>query len=137
MNDLLKAAKALVEKLDAIHADSHYQSVWTSYAIHGGDYSKGPKYEEEFAALKKEIEREEFRLRFGDFSLGVADVIAKKSIDNPDKKCHCRKCNPNAWWFIVCETCGNKRCPNATDHELQCTNSNELGQKGSVFEGSK
>lgn len=36
--------------------------------------------------------------------------------------------------FIVCPTCGNKRCPKATDHELACTGSNEPGQKGSVYE---
>lgn len=59
--------------------------------------------------------------------------------------CPCRKC----WFayceandiglmergaFIVCVTCGNKRCPHATDHALPCTNSNEPGQKGSVYE---
>lgn len=36
--------------------------------------------------------------------------------------------------FIVCSICGNKRCPHATDHELECTNSNEPGQKGSYYE---
>lgn len=36
--------------------------------------------------------------------------------------------------FIVCDLCGNKRCPHATDHELECTNSNEPGQKGSFYE---
>lgn len=36
--------------------------------------------------------------------------------------------------FQVCATCGNKRCPKATDHRLDCTNSNEPGQKGSRYE---
>lgn len=36
--------------------------------------------------------------------------------------------------FIVCSICGNKRCPHATNHLLQCTNSNEPGQKGSRYE---
>lgn len=36
--------------------------------------------------------------------------------------------------MILCPTCGNKRCPHATDHDLTCTNSNEPGQKGSVYE---
>ena len=36
-------------------------------------------------------------------------------------------------WFIVCGICGNKRCPKATDHELDCTGSNEPGQEGSVY----
>lgn len=39
--------------------------------------------------------------------------------------------------MVVCETCGNKRCPHATDCALACTNSNEPGQKGSVWENYK
>ncbi len=53
---------------------------------------------------------------------------------------NCRKCmsRVSAWPYsmgmILCETCGNKRCPHATDHELACTGSNEPGQKGSAYE---
>ena len=36
--------------------------------------------------------------------------------------------------MIVCPKCGNKRCPHATDHSYECTNSNEPGQKGSVYQ---
>lgn len=36
--------------------------------------------------------------------------------------------------MFLCPTCGNKRCPKATDHRLDCTNSNEPGQKGSRYE---
>ena len=36
--------------------------------------------------------------------------------------------------FIICPDCGNKRCPKATDHRLECTGSNEPGQKGSRYE---
>jgi hypothetical protein len=35
--------------------------------------------------------------------------------------------------MIVCAKCGNKRCPKAADHELDCTNSNELEQPGSMY----
>jgi len=35
--------------------------------------------------------------------------------------------------MIVCEICGNKRCPHATDHRHQCTKSNESGQEGSIY----
>jgi len=35
--------------------------------------------------------------------------------------------------MILCNICGNKRCPHATDHELQCTDSNEPDQEGSVY----
>lgn len=34
----------------------------------------------------------------------------------------------------ACEICGNKRCPHHTNHVLDCTNSNEPGQKGSVYQ---
>lgn len=55
-----------------------------------------------------------------------------------NEKCGCRRCMPNnelSWYpMIVCDICGNKRCPHATDHDLECTNSNEPGQKGSVYE---
>jgi hypothetical protein len=41
--------------------------------------------------------------------------------------------SPTSYTFIVCVDCGNKRCPRATDHNLECTNSNEPGQKGSRY----
>ena len=36
--------------------------------------------------------------------------------------------------MILCQVCGNKRCPHASDHRLECTGSNEPGQVGSVYE---
>jgi hypothetical protein len=61
--------------------------------------------------------------------------------------CPCRACiaayedaHPPAVWiesmsnrFIVCPTCGNKRCPHASDHSYACTGSNATGQNGSVY----
>jgi uncharacterized OB-fold protein len=41
--------------------------------------------------------------------------------------------NPIGSPMITCEKCGNKRCPKATDCELECTNSNASGQKGSIY----
>lgn len=38
--------------------------------------------------------------------------------------------------MILCEICGNKRCPHATDHRHKCTDSNESGQAGSIFKKS-
>ena len=38
-----------------------------------------------------------------------------------------------SYTFIVCPKCGNKRCPRATDHNLECTESNESGQEGSRY----
>lgn len=63
------------------------------------------------------------------------------------ERCGCRAClteldktSPhhtglprNSMTFVVCATCGNKRCPKASDHRHACTNSNEPGQAGSVY----
>ncbi len=65
------------------------------------------------------------------------EVIAK-----PD--CYCYNCNKDYTEpghvlpyvntrMILCPTCGNKRCPHATDHDLACTNSNDPGQPGSRY----
>lgn len=35
--------------------------------------------------------------------------------------------------MILCEICGNKRCPHATKKTNDCTNSNEPGQVGSSY----
>jgi len=35
--------------------------------------------------------------------------------------------------MVLCADCGNKRCPHATDHNLDCTNSNDPDQIGSVY----
>ncbi len=35
--------------------------------------------------------------------------------------------------MVVCQTCGYKRCPKASDHRLNCTGSNAPGQPGSVY----
>jgi hypothetical protein len=58
--------------------------------------------------------------------------------------CYCYNCNQDriepgqmfsivAYTMIVCPTCGNKRCPHSTDHNLSCTGSNEPGQPGSRY----
>ena len=36
--------------------------------------------------------------------------------------------------MILCPSCGNKRCPKASDHRLDCTGSNEPGQQGSIYQ---
>lgn len=35
--------------------------------------------------------------------------------------------------MILCSECGNKRCPKASNHTLECTHSNEPGQPGSIY----
>ena len=45
--------------------------------------------------------------------------------------------NPVGMHMMLCGTCGNKRCPKATDCSLECTGSNEPGQDGSIYGGTK
>ncbi len=59
--------------------------------------------------------------------------------DKPVSWC-CRRCQDASlegrWMMrtmVLCKTCGNKRCPKATNHELTCTGSNEPGQAGSDY----
>lgn len=51
--------------------------------------------------------------------------------------CGCHRCirerDERAYHMVVCPTCGNKRCPHASDHNFICTNSNEPGQIGSDY----
>jgi hypothetical protein len=52
--------------------------------------------------------------------------------------CTCEACMPQGsplegMRMILCAICGNKRCPHATDHRKECTNSNEPGQPGSSY----
>ena len=35
--------------------------------------------------------------------------------------------------MVVCPDCGNKRCPKATNHMLECSGSNEPNQEGSIY----
>lgn len=35
--------------------------------------------------------------------------------------------------MVVCVVCGNKRCPQASDHRRDCTGSNAAGQPGSIY----
>lgn len=45
----------------------------------------------------------------------------------------CWACVRDYPFMRLCATCGNKRCPHASDHRLPCTGSNEPGQTGSVY----
>jgi len=70
------------------------------------------------------------------------DKKVNQQIFQKEEKCSCETCMPNPPFggrmrFIVCSKCGNKRCPHATNHIYECTNSNEPGQKGSSWENYK
>ena len=51
VDEVRAALQGLVDKLDEIHEDPRYKSVWTSYMIHGGRYH-GPTYVEELARAR-------------------------------------------------------------------------------------
>lgn len=53
-NALHDAAKELVLKIKAIHANEEYKSVWALAAIHGNPYV-GPKYDQEIKALAEQV----------------------------------------------------------------------------------
>jgi NAD-dependent SIR2 family protein deacetylase len=65
------------------------------------------------------------------------------AVDGEEAECYCYNCNKDRvdktgfpvtmTRMILCPTCGNKRCPHATDHTLECTGSNEPGQPGSRY----
>ena len=57
--------------------------------------------------------------------------------------CQCRDCRmvrldpsiyPVRREMILCPVCGNKRCPHATNHNHECTGSNDPGQPGSEYQ---
>lgn len=56
-------------------------------------------------------------------------------------KCYCHTCrpinpkDPESVYMRLCPNCGNKRCPKATNHTNECTNSNDSGQIGSIYGG--
>ncbi len=52
LREVAKAALLLDSKLDFIHNHPIFQSVWFSFANHGGDYSNGPKYDHEKAQMQ-------------------------------------------------------------------------------------
>lgn len=70
-------------------------------------------------------------------------------ITDGSHKCECHACIkefdlgadflPGIWVslsstkMIICGTCGNKRCPKASNHRNECTASNNTGQVGSVY----
>ena len=81
----------------------------------------------------------------------VVAILRDEFGDEPEQPealdgCGCRTCRYarhelTPWGFpidtgmmIVCDKCGNKRCPHAMDHRHDCTNSNALGQRGSAWE---
>lgn len=66
--------------------------------------------------------------------LAIEDLKLNWHDDHPKARCTCSTCWPDYPYFRVCPDCGNKRCPKAKHHDHACTNSNEPGQTGSIYE---
>jgi len=86
---------------------------------------------------------EELHIKFYDAIPTLPNKEQKPHLHKTDVSvsltCGCLKCYPNVFpnlRFNVCPICGNKRCPHATDHNYECTNSNDVGQNGSVYGGN-
>ena len=68
------------------------------------------------------------------------DIIDKQQKHQFSRRiglCCCWKCigerEELCSFMVLCPICGNKRCPKASDHTLDCTKSNEPGQPGSLY----
>jgi hypothetical protein len=78
-----------------------------------------------------------FSVSHEEYSNSFDRIFGKNKI--AERACYCYNCNTQDTkyimsTFIVCPSCGNKRCPHATDHNLACTRSNEPGQPGSRYQ---
>ncbi len=106
--------------------------------------------------MHEEIKRLQADLKKAYDSSAIKDKIDAEAaaINEAVKECHCRRCDQERGEakfasldlgngahalmnfgsrFYMCETCGCKRCPHATDHRYACTGSNEPGQEGSIY----
>ena len=54
LREMREALEGLVDRLDQIHDDPAYRSVWTSYMIHGGRYD-GPTYVDALARAREAL----------------------------------------------------------------------------------
>jgi hypothetical protein len=74
--------------------------------------------------------------------------MSLRGITDGSDQCECHRCIDeqrkgasfggffaplSATKMILCGTCGCKRCPKASDHRLDCTDSNVRGQAGSIY----
>lgn len=79
----------------------------------------------------------------GDLHNFVETLLARYwPVDDAEDCGACIRCLEPTWptlagipmrRMVICATCGNKRCPHATDHRHACTGSNEPGQPGSDY----
>lgn len=115
---------------------------------------------EEVQALLKQVDSEDNGFLGYNQAHRLADLVcaalqlknekaAQVALQNEPENCECHRCikeknltAPGPFGglmplsnskMILCPECGNKRCPKASDHRLDCTQSNEPNQPGSVY----
>ena len=121
----------LIKQLMGKTLDDKFSHTWTTMT-----YEDLEKFSEQFAEL---IIKE---------CAHAADYVSSPGLSEGEvikrhfgvEECWCESCKPNTMTdmrMILCQICGNKRCPHATNHNNECTNSNEPGQKGSSWENYK
>lgn len=88
---------------------------------------------------KRDAEIERSHVEVGELKASI-DRLPFEALQriNVNPACGCHTCNPilGRVRMILCEVCGNKRCPHATNHRNDCTGSNAPGQPGSIFAAS-
>lgn len=94
-------------------------------------YNEIEKDMESSKKLEKEVD--EFLLE--DEEITIFNLMDKQA----NTGCWCQRCcleqtgSYHMFQMAVCPQCGNKRCPKASDHMLECSSSNESGQEGSIY----
>jgi hypothetical protein len=128
-NEVLKLA------LDALEINN---KAWKALAD-SGDAGFWEAEEQPFYELsEKAITALREALAKPDFWEGYVPEPVKPAQQEPVNKYCCHLCFNKSGQvlldrMILCPECGNKRCPKATHHDLPCTKSNDVGQKGSIY----
>jgi hypothetical protein len=69
-------------------------------------------------------------------AMNEARAMLAERDDKPVPGCSCYTCDGSPAIrsrMYLCAICGNKRCPHATDHRLDCSGSNAPGQEGLYY----
>lgn len=88
-----------------------------------------------YTDIEKGMEESDELCRKVDEEINILNLMEKQQ----GVGCWCQNCCIeetglyNMFRMVVCPQCGNKRCPRASNHLLECTGSNEPGQEGSIY----
>lgn len=133
-----------IHGVDRFRANAIVEAIYNETSKHGYDMNRIAG-----TVSFNDVDRMQFAQLLGYSISGYGDLsyVTDKSYDRayaaaPTQErgaddCQCATCKPlglgSAMRMILCPTCGNKRCPHATNHIHPCTGSNEPGQPGSAY----